>query len=52
MSDEDLTDGADFIDHTAWRVSGKIPLAGVKHDDNEAPVQLVVVLRTAEWPIC
>ncbi|MGW3287696.1 hypothetical protein ACWDR3_24010 [Streptomyces sp. NPDC001002] len=43
--DEDLTGGEDFIDHTAWRVSDKVILAGVKHDDTEAPVQLVVVLR-------
>jgi hypothetical protein len=50
MCDEDLTDGVDFIDHTAWRVSDKVLLAGVKHDDTEAPVQLVVVLRTAERP--
>lgn len=42
---EDLTDGADFIDHTAWRIADKVVLAGVKHDDTEAPVQLVVVLR-------
>ncbi|OUD02840.1 hypothetical protein [Streptomyces swartbergensis] len=45
VSDEDLTGGADFLDHTAWRVSGKVVLAGVKHDDTEAPVQLVVALR-------
>ncbi|MFF9807076.1 hypothetical protein ACF1G5_18495 [Streptomyces coeruleorubidus] len=44
VCDEDLTGGADFIDHTAWRVSDKVLLAGVKHDDTEAPVQLVVVL--------
>ncbi|MFF3344599.1 hypothetical protein [Streptomyces sp. NPDC002779] len=44
-SDEDLTDGADYIDHTAWLLSGKVLLAGVKHDDTEAPVQLVVVVR-------
>ncbi|MFJ3665618.1 hypothetical protein ACIPSE_04085 [Streptomyces sp. NPDC090106] len=44
-ADEDLTDGADYIDHTAWRLSGKVLLAGVKHDDTEAPVQLVVVVR-------
>ncbi|MFE6336988.1 hypothetical protein ACFVP3_18435 [Streptomyces sp. NPDC057806] len=44
-SDEDLTDGADYIDHTAWLLSGKVLLAGVKHDDTEAPVQLVVLVR-------
>ncbi|MFE1454781.1 hypothetical protein ACFW7K_06990 [Streptomyces sp. NPDC058735] len=43
--DEDLTDGADYIDHTAWRIGDKVLLAGVKHDDTEAPVQLVVLLR-------
>ncbi|MGW1216267.1 hypothetical protein ACWD5F_42210 [Streptomyces sp. NPDC002499] len=45
VGEEDLTDGADFVDHTAWRISGKVVLAGVKHDDTETPVQLVVVLR-------
>ncbi|WP_346138212.1 hypothetical protein [Streptomyces coeruleofuscus] len=45
VCDEDLTGGRDFIDHAAWRVSGKVLLAGVKHDDTEVPVQLVVVLR-------
>ncbi|WP_307523692.1 hypothetical protein [Streptomyces umbrinus] len=44
-SDEDLTGGADFIQNKAWRISGKVLLAGVKHDDTETPVQLVVVLR-------
>ncbi|MDN3024658.1 hypothetical protein [Streptomyces sp. S.PB5] len=44
-SDEDLTGGADYTDHTAWRIAEKVLLAGVKHDDTEAPVQLVVVLR-------
>lgn len=44
-AEEDLTDGADYIDHTAWWLSGKVLLAGVKHDDTEAPVQLVVVVR-------
>lgn len=43
--DEDLTAGADYIDHTAWRIADKVLLAGVKHDDTDAPVQLVVVLR-------
>ncbi|MFD5909441.1 hypothetical protein ACFWHL_12080 [Streptomyces massasporeus] len=43
--DEDLTDGADYIDHTAWRIADKVLLAGVKQDDTDAPVQLVVVLR-------
>ncbi|MFD8230749.1 hypothetical protein ACFV20_02425 [Streptomyces sp. NPDC059696] len=43
--DEDLTDGADYIDHTAWRIGDKVLLAGVKHDDTDAPVQLVVVMR-------
>ncbi|WP_328562184.1 hypothetical protein [Streptomyces coelicoflavus] len=43
--DEDLTDGADYIDHTAWRISDKVVLAGVKHDDTDSPVQLVVVVR-------
>jgi hypothetical protein len=28
--------GADFVDHTAWRVSGMVVLLGVKHDDAEA----------------
>ena len=45
VDEEDLTGGADFVDHTAWRVSGKVVLVGVKHDDTEAPVQLVVVVR-------
>ncbi|MDQ0750622.1 hypothetical protein QF034_004853 [Streptomyces africanus] len=52
VSDEDLTGGADFTDHTAWRVSGKVLLAGVKHDDTEAPVQLVVVLREGDVRAC
>lgn len=43
--DEDLTDGANYIDHTAWRIADKVLLAGVKHDDTDAPVQLVVVMR-------
>ena len=43
--DEDLTDGADYIDHIAWRIGDKVLLAGVKHDDTDAPVQLVVVMR-------
>ncbi|MFJ8699807.1 hypothetical protein [Streptomyces ardesiacus] len=43
--EEDLTDGADYIDHTAWRILDKVVLAGVKHDDTDAPVQLVVVVR-------
>ncbi|WP_217170284.1 hypothetical protein [Streptomyces sp. AC512_CC834] len=43
--DEDVTDGADYIDHAAWRLSGKVVLAGVKHDATDAPVQLVVVVR-------
>ncbi|MFD5948730.1 hypothetical protein ACFWHO_22410 [Streptomyces collinus] len=43
--DEDLTDGSDYIDHTAWRIADKVLLAGVKRDDTDAPVQLVVVLR-------
>ncbi|MGW6641059.1 hypothetical protein [Streptomyces iakyrus] len=42
---EDLTDGADYIDHTAWRISDKVLLAGVKQDDTDAPVQLVVAMR-------
>ncbi|MFF9047500.1 hypothetical protein [Streptomyces parvulus] len=44
-SDEDLTNGADYIEHAAWRVGDKVVLAGVKHDDVEVPVQLVVVVR-------
>jgi hypothetical protein len=43
--DEDLTQGADYIDHTAWRMSDKVLLVGVKHDDTEAPVQLVALVR-------
>ncbi|MFD8348513.1 hypothetical protein ACFV1X_06100 [Streptomyces coelicoflavus] len=43
--DEDLTEGADYIDHTAWRISDKVVLAGVKHTDTDVPVQLVVVVR-------
>ncbi|MFI6371736.1 hypothetical protein [Streptomyces sp. NPDC050546] len=43
--DEDLTDGVDYIAHTAWRIGDKVLLAGVKHDDTDAPVQLVVVMR-------
>ncbi|MFD0307557.1 hypothetical protein [Streptomyces sp. NPDC127119] len=43
-SDEDLTGGADFIEHSAWRVADKVVLAGVKQDDTDTPVQLVVVL--------
>ncbi|MFB7498423.1 hypothetical protein ACFC09_27685 [Streptomyces sp. NPDC056161] len=44
-SGEDLTDGEDYIEHTAWTISGKVLLAGVKQSDTDAPVQLVVVLR-------
>ncbi|MEU5311011.1 hypothetical protein [Streptomyces sp. NPDC021562] len=40
-----LTGGEDFIDHRAWLVADKVVLAGVKHSDTDAPVQLVVVLR-------
>ncbi|MGW3970713.1 hypothetical protein ACWEFD_15630 [Streptomyces ardesiacus] len=43
--EEDLTDGADYIDHTAWRILDKVVLAAVKHDDTDAPVRLVVVVR-------
>lgn len=43
--DEDLTDSADHIDQTAWRISDKVVLAGVKNDDTDVPVQLVVVVR-------
>ncbi|MFG3248244.1 hypothetical protein [Streptomyces sp. NPDC048187] len=42
---EELTDGADYIDHSAWRISDKVVLAGVKQDDTDTPVQLVVVVR-------
>ncbi|GAA4301130.1 hypothetical protein GCM10023086_16930 [Streptomyces venetus] len=45
VSGEDLTNGVDYIAHTAWRISDKVLLAGIKHDDTEAPVQLVVVVR-------
>ncbi|MGC5038491.1 hypothetical protein ACPXCS_21350 [Streptomyces sp. DT190] len=44
-ADEDLTGGVDYVDHTAWRLADKVVLAGVRHDDTEAPVQLVVVIR-------
>ncbi|MEV6760865.1 hypothetical protein AB0N16_09455 [Streptomyces sp. NPDC051105] len=44
-SDRDLTGVEDFIDHSAWLVEDKVVLAGVKHDDTDAPVQLVVVLH-------
>lgn len=44
-TDEDLTDGADYIDHAAWRVSNKVVLAGAKQDDTDTPVRLVVVVR-------
>ncbi|MFD3584905.1 hypothetical protein [Streptomyces sp. NPDC058683] len=44
-SDRDLTGGEDFVDHRAWTVADKAVLAGVKHGDTDAPVQLVVVLR-------
>ncbi|WP_413757631.1 hypothetical protein [Streptomyces sp. MMBL 11-3] len=44
-SDEDLTDGVDYIEHTAWKVADKVVLAGVKQDDTETPVQLVVMVR-------
>lgn len=44
-SDRDLVGGEDFIDHRAWIIADKIVLAGVKHDDTDVPVQLVVVLR-------
>ncbi|MFF8569870.1 hypothetical protein ACF06L_01480 [Streptomyces sp. NPDC015408] len=44
-SDEDLTHGADYIEHSAWRVADKVVLAGVKQDDTDVPVQLVVVVR-------
>ncbi|MFJ8084940.1 hypothetical protein ACIQ6Y_30515 [Streptomyces sp. NPDC096205] len=43
--EEDLTGGVDYIDHTAWRISDKVLLAGVRHDDTEAPVRLVVLVR-------
>ncbi|MDQ0405769.1 hypothetical protein ABVB69_07855 [Streptomyces sp. NPDC000349] len=58
-SDEDLTNGADYIEHSAWRVADKVVLAGAKHDDTDVPVQLVVVVRDyaadaeddgGEWP--
>ncbi|MEU9737122.1 hypothetical protein [Streptomyces sp. NPDC048002] len=45
FADEGLTGGADYIEHTAWRVNDKVLLVGVKHDGTETPVQLVVVLR-------
>ncbi|MGW1618110.1 hypothetical protein [Streptomyces sp. NPDC002172] len=44
-SDRDLTRDEDFIDHRAWIIGDKVVLAGVKHDDTDAPVRLVVVLR-------
>ncbi|MEU6447993.1 hypothetical protein [Streptomyces sp. NPDC046979] len=44
-SDEDLTNGADYIEHSAWRVADKVVLAGLKQDDTDVPVQLVVVVR-------
>ncbi|MEU9277414.1 hypothetical protein [Streptomyces sp. NPDC048341] len=44
-SDRDLTGVEDFIDHSAWLIEDKVVLAGVKHDDTDAPVQLVVVLH-------
>ncbi|MGW7419871.1 hypothetical protein ACWGJB_07365 [Streptomyces sp. NPDC054813] len=44
-SDRDLTGGEDFVDHRAWTVADKAVLAGVKHSDTDAPVQLVVVVR-------
>ncbi|MEV5952756.1 hypothetical protein AB0M11_03070 [Streptomyces sp. NPDC051987] len=44
-SDRDVTGGEEFIDHRAWIVADKVVLTGVKHDDTDAPVQLVVVLR-------
>ncbi|MFA3873758.1 hypothetical protein ABS735_08735 [Streptomyces sp. MMCC 100] len=40
-----MTDSADHIDQTAWRISDKVVLAGVKNDDTDVPVQLVVVVR-------
>ncbi|MGV9285741.1 hypothetical protein [Streptomyces sp. NPDC003730] len=43
--DEELTDGADYIDHIAWRISDKVVLAGAKQDDTDTPVRLVVVVR-------
>ncbi|MER6533577.1 hypothetical protein ABT215_07115 [Streptomyces sp900105755] len=44
-SDRDLTGDEDFIDHRAWLLADKVVLAGIKHSDSDAPVQLVVVLR-------
>ncbi|WP_234534067.1 hypothetical protein [Streptomyces shenzhenensis] len=37
--------GEDFVGHRSWIIADKVVLAGVKHDDSDAPVQLVVVLR-------
>ncbi|MFD8450905.1 hypothetical protein [Streptomyces coelicoflavus] len=39
------SDGADYIRHIAWRSLDKFVLAGVKPDDTDAPVQLVVMVR-------
>lgn len=47
---DDLTEGEDFVDHRAWRLSGRALLAGVKHEDTELPVRVVIAFRdeTAE----
>ncbi|WP_146228958.1 hypothetical protein [Streptomyces sp. NWU339] len=41
----EVTDADSYIEHRAWRVTGKELLVGVKQDDTDTPVQLVVVLR-------
>ncbi|MGY0069481.1 hypothetical protein ACWZEH_22375 [Streptomyces sp. QTS137] len=41
----EVADVDSYIEHHAWRVMGKELLVGVKQDDTDTPVQLVVVLR-------
>ncbi|MEV7788217.1 hypothetical protein AB0O72_22940 [Streptomyces sp. NPDC088106] len=41
----EATDADSYIEHRAWRITGKELLVGVKQDDTDTPVQLVVVLR-------
>ncbi|MFD7684898.1 hypothetical protein [Streptomyces sp. NPDC059781] len=43
--EDEITDVDSYIEHRAWRVTGKELLVGVKQDDTDTPVQLVVVLR-------
>ncbi|MEW1603972.1 hypothetical protein [Streptomyces sp. NPDC093808] len=44
-ADEHVADVSSFIEYRAWKVPGKELLVGVKQDDTDTPVQLVVVVR-------